>query len=245
MDRVCQHCGKSFTIKWPRNKNLYCSKPCSNRANAKRGEQSSCYKPSIIKQCETCGKTIKAKPSVADRTRFCSVACRIEKTKTLTGANRYNFKGEPKLMACEICGTEVLVRYSLQKRFRACSKLCASEIGRRMWPRTSSLEVAMFDAMTAAGLAPAAQHPVGKFSLDFAFPDSYLAIECDGEYWHGTPWQQAKDRRKDGYLKKHGWRILRLAEQEIRASPADCVKRIIAILQSSNQGAAALTQLGC
>jgi very-short-patch-repair endonuclease len=90
------------------------------------------------------------------------------------------------------------------------------------WPRTSSIERKMAEAFKAIGLSPVPQFTIDWYIVDFAFPDEKLVVECDGVYWHGRPSQQIKDRRKDKYLKSKGWKMIRLGEIEINASPETC-----------------------
>lgn len=130
-------------------------------------------------------------------------------------------------MPCEICGKKRLVRYSLQSRYRACSRACAAEIGRRAWPRISSIEKAMAKAFKEIGLSPEAQYPIDKLTVDFAFPEKKLAIECDGTYWHGNKAQKHRDFKKDRVLKKFGWRIIRLSEDDIVSNSHDCALRVL------------------
>ena len=133
-------------------------------------------------------------------------------------------------MACEVCGTIKMVRHSLKNRFRACSKRCAAELGRRVWPRTSSLEVAMLRAFAEADVTVVPQHPISYYTVDFAIPSARLVIECDGIYWHSRPKQQKRDKNKDAHLQGLGWFVLRLTEAEIKNSPSDCVDRVLHFL---------------
>jgi very-short-patch-repair endonuclease len=228
MEQTCQHCGALFTAKhalFGRNKNLYCSQACANRAHAAPGKQNPNYKPKVEKICETCGKPYFVRPSSVQRSRFCSVLCRVGFTRTLTGDKRYNHKGKV-LRTCEVCGTQKTVKPAHADRFRACSRRCASELARRTWPRTSKIEQIMGDAFAAAGLPVLAQYPISFYTVDFAFPESMLVVECDGDYWHGRPAQQKKDAQKDIHLKRLGWKIIRLRESEIHDSPSKCIDRV-------------------
>ena len=75
----------------------------------------------------------------------------------------------------------------------------------------------MADLFVKAGLVFTPQRVIGPYIVDFAFPDVRLVVECDGSYWHSLPGKPAKDRQKDGYLRRHGWRVIRLLETDIRA----------------------------
>jgi len=50
------------------------------------------------------------------------------------------------------------------------------------------------------------------FIIDFAIPDKKIAIEVDGKYWHKN---KKKDRFRDWMLKRDGWRVIRIKENEI------------------------------
>jgi very-short-patch-repair endonuclease len=41
-----------------------------------------------------------------------------------------------------------------------------------------------------------------------------LAVECDGDFWHGTPEQRAEDLDRERELKRAGWRFWRIRESE-------------------------------
>lgn len=76
------------------------------------------------------------------------------------------------------------------------------------------------------------QRIIGPYVVDFAFPHARLAVECDGSYWHSLPGKPAKDRKKDGYLRKEGWTVLRLTEDDIHASPEACRDKVLHALTS-------------
>lgn len=59
-----------------------------------------------------------------------------------------------------------------------------------------------------------------NFTLDFALEKSKIAIEVDGDYWHGKtnrimkPFQiynKLNDSEKNRKLRKFGWKILRIS----------------------------------
>ncbi len=74
-----------------------------------------------------------------------------------------------------------------------------------------------------------------KFVCDFAIPILKIVVECDGDYWHANPeiyngkrltQDQEKnikrDKIKDKYLKKKGWRIIRFFESDILKDVSGC-----------------------
>lgn len=53
------------------------------------------------------------------------------------------------------------------------------------------------------------QHRVGRYRLDFAWPDLRIALEVDG--WHHLrPESAAKDARRDAALREMGWLTFRV-----------------------------------
>jgi very-short-patch-repair endonuclease len=60
--------------------------------------------------------------------------------------------------------------------------------------------------------------------VDFAFPDSKVAVECDGWRYHHD--RKAHDARRDAFLKSQGWSVLRFSGEEIRKDPHACVAKI-------------------
>jgi len=56
------------------------------------------------------------------------------------------------------------------------------------------------------------QVPVGPFIVDFMCKEAGLVLEIDGDS-HDT--QIAYDKRRDGYLRAAGYRVLRLANEDV------------------------------
>lgn len=86
-----------------------------------------------------------------------------------------------------------------------------------------------------------AQFPVenpkgGKpFLLDFAIPPLKMAVECDGEIWHGQPEQQVDDQERDNLLAQRGWSVLRFDDKAIEESPQAIKQTLAAYVQSLMQ----------
>lgn len=69
-----------------------------------------------------------------------------------------------------------------------------------------------------------------RFSCDFAIVDLKIIIECDGEYWHSLPNVIIKDKYKDEYIRRAGWRMLRLPERIIK-NKAECIRQIRKVIE--------------
>jgi very-short-patch-repair endonuclease len=71
----------------------------------------------------------------------------------------------------------------------------------------SPIESAMWDAIRMEGAIFYPQYPVAGFFLDFANPQSRIAIECDGAAWH---LDRVKDYERDEKLRHLGWTVFRV-----------------------------------
>lgn len=96
----------------------------------------------------------------------------------------------------------------------------------RLNGKPSSLELALRAELDARSIAYEPHYPLLRYTIDIAFPDSRLAVEADGEYWHSRPSCIAKDERRDSDLEEEGWHTLRFLGSEIRADAAGCADRI-------------------
>lgn len=219
--RICAHCGKEIT----RKRNVrFCSRQCSDSFDKSAHRRL----PRLRKTCPHCGKQFECAPY--HETECCSRLCSARhKALTQVGKNHPLYK--PKVeMKCEVCGKVCYVKPSLVERFRSCSKRCNAYLAQKASPRISSIETTMLAALEARGLSPQGQFSEVPFWIDIAFPAVKLAIECDGDYWHGNKRQQSKDRQKDHYLRRRGWHVLRLSETEIKTNIDECVAKVISFL---------------
>jgi very-short-patch-repair endonuclease len=93
----------------------------------------------------------------------------------------------------------------------------------------SVAEAAFRRALLDAGLpAPAVQYPlrlrgVGAVRLDFAWPESMVAVEIDGFRWHADPESHAHDSARSNALAAGGWTVLRATPTELRDFPAEII----------------------
>lgn len=80
----------------------------------------------------------------------------------------------------------------------------------------TSIEKAVAEVLQQLRIEYVAQKPLGPFVVDFFIPKAKLVIECDGDYWHNLPEMKERDKRKDGWLRKQGVRIVRIWEHDIK-----------------------------
>jgi very-short-patch-repair endonuclease len=66
---------------------------------------------------------------------------------------------------------------------------------------------------------------VGDYIVDFYCPGARLIIEVDGGQHYG-PEEMAKDRVRDGYLRKRGFEVLRFSDREVLAERESVLEKI-------------------
>lgn len=90
----------------------------------------------------------------------------------------------------------------------------------------SPIERRLYDCLRFRGEVVKTQVPCGKYRIDIALPAYRIAIECDGKAYHSTPEQKAHDRRKNTYLRKNGWKVLRFSGSWITRDLKGVIARI-------------------
>ena len=53
------------------------------------------------------------------------------------------------------------------------------------------------------------------FVIDFVILEQRIAIEVDGKKWHTSKEAKKRDKFKDYQLKREGWKVIRIKEEEI------------------------------
>jgi hypothetical protein len=88
------------------------------------------------------------------------------------------------------------------------------------------------DGLEEAGIRAIPQYYVkGKqkrYFLDFAIfcQKGMIAIECDNKKAHSNLGQLKKDKIKDNFLRRQGWTVIRLSEDNIVSNLPGCIKKI-------------------
>ncbi len=81
----------------------------------------------------------------------------------------------------------------------------------------TSIEKKLYQALQDKGLLYETQKLInGRFLVDAYIPSLNLIIEADGNYWHSLERVKKKDKAENAYLKKCGYKLLRLPENEIK-----------------------------
>ena len=94
-------------------------------------------------------------------------------------------------------------------------------------PPLTPIEDRLLSAMRSVELRPEVQYGIGRFRVDFAFPEVRLAIEADGRAWHDV----IKDAARDNRLKSMGWDVLRFTGSRIHREATQAAEEIAARLE--------------
>jgi len=95
------------------------------------------------------------------------------------------------------------------------------------FPQTNtSIEKIIETKLKEANIQYEHPYPFGRFVCDFAIVDRKIIIECDGIYWHNREDMKKRDKAKDAYIEKSGWKILRFWETDIKSQPNKCLQII-------------------
>ncbi|WP_139179447.1 endonuclease domain-containing protein [Lihuaxuella thermophila] len=69
------------------------------------------------------------------------------------------------------------------------------------------------------------QYPIGPYWADFALPDYKLVIELDGRKYHKD--RTEHDRRRDAYMHRLGWKVMRFSYQDVKKRRAQTIEKIL------------------
>ena len=113
----------------------------------------------------------------------------------------------------------------------------------------SSTELRLISLMRGAGIKGWRRKSKLYGRPDFVFPRYHIAVFVAGCYWHGCRkcalgaktnaeyWipkiagNMTRDRANTKKLREHGWRVVRIWEHDLKASPMKCLSRIMAALR--------------
>lgn len=73
-----------------------------------------------------------------------------------------------------------------------------------------------------------------RYRLDFAIfcCRGKIDLECDNEKWHLTPARRNKDCRRDQFLRRWGWTVLRVSGKEIKQDTGLCLDKVEKAIES-------------
>lgn len=178
----------------------------------------------IQKACETCGNTFEVPLYRKDTARFCSTVCANLWKTTIRGTEHPLYTLMDR--TCQWCGKAFKTKPAKVAYGEGlyCSRNClGSAMSKLQQGRRSTLEIAVEQILTALNEPFETQKQLGPWLVDFYLPDRNLVIECDGKYWHSLPEVAKRDRKKNYWLHKNGYKYLRLGEDAIRKDATQTV----------------------
>lgn len=101
----------------------------------------------------------------------------------------------------------------------------ASQLREQMTAAEQALWEALRDRKVG-GLRFRAQHPVGRFILDFCCPARKLAVELDGSVHEN---QKEEDAARTAHLRVYGYHVLRFQNEEVLTDLASVTARILCV----------------
>ncbi len=112
----------------------------------------------------------------------------------------------------------------------------------------SPFEREVYDSLTSLGYRVTPQVPVGAYRIDLVIEgenDRRLAVECDGDKYHG-PGQWLQDMRRQRVLERAGWTFWRCFASSFAMNKKSCLQDLVATLERMGiqPGAAAGTKNG-
>jgi len=117
---------------------------------------------------------------------------------------------------CKICGRLWKCATSRMEEGKTCSKRCASIKGYLCGNRKETgIELKLQSMLLAMDIEFVTQKPILGVTIADIFIEPNVAIFADGAYWHGDAVTQYKDSQKTQKLKRGGYVVLRLDEEEI------------------------------
>lgn len=228
----CAYCQRITWIHAGLRTRKYCNAAC--RIASTRGRVSHNKQTPIEICCQWCGKVFPVKASLQSK-RYCSRQCASRGKTLIRGTDHHLYIAASHVeRRCATCGTRFTVKRAIVLKGwgRFCSRACVGAYSVALQKgRPSSLEHRVATVLKQLGEPYYAQMPLGPWCADFFLPRLNLVLECDGLYWHTQEHVQVRDRRKNGWLRKHGYALVRLTEAEIRADAMYAVQKALASVQ--------------
>ena len=98
-------------------------------------------------------------------------------------------------------------------------------------PTRSEAERRLVRLLRAADLpAPLVNARVGRFEVDFLWPEHRLAVEVDGYRYHANRRAFERDRARDAALAAAGYTVLRVTWRQMTRTPETVIARVAAAL---------------
>jgi very-short-patch-repair endonuclease len=109
------------------------------------------------------------------------------------------------------------------------TKKALRDIRKELRNKSTSAEIAFWNLVKnrkIEGRKFRRQHSIDNFIVDFYCPSAKLIIELDGDY-HGEYFRISEDLKRDEYLEKLGYMVLRFENRFIFKDPEFIIKEVV------------------
>lgn len=231
VEHSCEYCGKSFTLspyKSQRSNRLFCSFECMGLAN--RHEPTKSYAKNDLERmyiqeqksfqqiADDLGSTVWVIKRLLQEN---NIPLRV---RSEWGKASWKHSSNERRMTASDNGKENIKKLLSipPEQKRANSVKAAKALQDKKGP--TSIEQIMMDSLDRLGIEYIFQFPfANKFLCDFKLANHNIIIECDGIYWHSSPEAKRRDKGKDAYLTKCGFKVLRFTGIQIRKDIGRCL----------------------
>lgn len=212
MERICKTCyQRIFVTKSMESRGVrkYCSVACMGIGYT-RGHHPYIKKATIVKNiCKNCKNAFDVRKYELERGKgnFCSRSCRNKfYAKPITEIRRQKLKEYVK---------NRVITSKMRKIFSDAGKKGVKKMLTTKRKYTS-IEELLYKFLENKRIFFEKQKVINdRFIVDAYVPSKNLIIEADGDYWHSLPKTMKKDKAENAYLKKCGYKLIRLSEREI------------------------------
>lgn len=184
-------------------------------------------KPQTFKNCTQCGERF----GPIDRLsrRFCSYACKVaaqrgQPSKSKGQARPHTYRAASR--ECLTCGSMFrAVKDTMAVKQVYCSHQCY--LRNR---RVSQPEMRVCETLEAFGVKIKRQSRIGRWTVDAEILLGKIAVEIDGEYWHGLDKVRERDARKEAELVSRGYIVVRIPSKIAAVNPVVAIAPVAAAL---------------
>lgn len=224
--RICPICKKEFYAKGNPKKRMCCSRDCGAKYR-KKGK---------VVLCKKCGKEFYKPQNQLKKNNFCSRDC----------ANKWQARNKIQFI-CKICGKKFYWSRSRLKQTNPlyCSWKCRIKDKQHIFINSingnliqqnkkglNRLELTGRKILQNIGIDFQEQVLMfNKFLVDVLISSKNLIIQWDGVYWHSKPERKMLDKSQDAYLKKCGYKVLRITDKQIKNNIKEVYENIKRAIQ--------------
>ena len=203
---ICKNCGKKFETKQ------------SYAGHMSRYSRTKKQKPKIKEHfCKFCYKEFETGPKLGSHVRMCKLRPDYESLLKKSTSKRIGIKLSEE--------HKNIISESMKKAHKEGR---AWNIGMSRWNNKSSYPEKFFMKVIKNEFDDKnyqREYNVGIYSLDFAWVDKKKVIEIDGAQHQRFEEYKERDKRKDQFLIKEGWKILRIPWKNMYHHPQKEIQR--------------------